>query len=204
MGVSKQRPSSSDGESQLNTRPGSSADDASTSEGERSADEPSLDDVFGVLKNSRRRRVLRYLRENGGERTVSDLAEHIAAQENGTTRDQLTSSQRKRVYVGLYQCHLQKMDDAGVVDYNQSRGQVVLTDQADRFEEYIDTPGTGPERRWYWWYACVSVPGLLAVVASVLLDLSGSLVSLLLGGVVALAMACSLYHWRTEAAGTAG
>ena len=207
MGVSKQRPSNSEGESQLNTRPEALLpdDDTSAAGEEKSSDEPSLDAIFGVLKNSRRRQVLRYLRENGSEATISDLAEHIAAAENGTTRNQLTSSQRKRVYVGLYQCHLQKMDEAGVVDYNQSRGHVELTDQADRFEEYLRSSADGgPANRWYWWYAGISALGLLSVVASVWFGLANSLVSLLLGSAVALALGCSLYYWQTEADGTPG
>lgn len=204
MGVSKQRPSIADGESQRNTPIESPGDSTSISGEERSPDEPSLDDIFGVLKNSRRRSVLRYLRENGRQATLSDLAEHIAAKENGTTRDQLTSSQRKRVYVGLYQCHLQKMEDAGVVDYNQSRGHVALTDQADRFEEYIEMSDAGPEYRWYQWYVGVSGLGLLSLVAAVVLGVSSSLVSLLSGGVIALVMACSLYYWRTDADGMTG
>lgn len=204
MGVSKQRPSIADEESQRNTPIESPADGTSITGEERSPKEPSLDDIFGVLKNSRRRSVLRYLRENGRETTLSDLAEHIAAKENGTTRDQLTSSQRKRVYVGLYQCHLQKMEDAGVVDYNQSRGHVALTDQADRFEEYIEMSDASPEHRWYQWYVGVSGLGLLSLAAAVVLGLSSLLVSLLSGGVIALVMACSLYYWRTDADGTTG
>jgi len=47
------------------------------------ADPLSLDLVFEVLKNERRRRVLKYLSESSSETvSLSDLAEHIAAIEN--------------------------------------------------------------------------------------------------------------------------
>src|SRR6056297_3088366 len=121
-------------------------------EGEVTDESPSLDLIFGILKNGRRRRVIKYLRDAEGEVTLSDLAEHIAAIENDTTPAQLTSSQRKRVYVGLYQCHLPKMDDAGVIEYNQARGLVRRTDQSQYFEQYLDRSASTPSRKWYKYY----------------------------------------------------
>lgn len=89
----------------------------------------SLDDVFDLLRNQRRRRVLEYLRSNtDGSATLDELAEHIAAMENDVPIEQLTSSQRKRVYIGLYQCHLPKLDEHSVVEYDQDRGTIVLQD----------------------------------------------------------------------------
>ena len=121
--------------------------DPSTSEGtddqpEAQAEEReplSLDIVFEILRNERRRLVLHYLRDNDGEATLGQLAEHIAALENDTTVTALNAQQRKRVYVGLYQCHLPKMDDADVIDFNQSRGTIELRDTAERLETYLDT-----------------------------------------------------------------
>lgn len=104
-------------------------------------------DVFELLMNRRRRDVLAYLCENE-ETTLDELATHIAAKENGITIDQLSSEQRKRVYIGLYQSHLPKLDDAGVIDYNQNRGTIELVDITP-FEPYLadergDDPATEP------------------------------------------------------------
>lgn len=99
-----------------------------------------LDQLFEILKNSRRRETIRYLHENGGDATLSDLAEHIAAIENDTTIRAISSSQRKRVYVGLYQCHLPKMDDTDVVDFNQNRGTIELGPNADQLDAYLEEP----------------------------------------------------------------
>jgi hypothetical protein len=94
-------------------------------------EEISLDDAFDVLRNRRRRDVLMYLAaEDDNTATLSDLAEQVAAKENDIDRAELTSTQRKRVYIGLYQCHLPKMDDLGVVDYDQDRGTVVLEEDS--------------------------------------------------------------------------
>lgn len=107
----------------------------------------SRDDVFTVLYNRRRRNVITYLRENDGTATVSDLAEYIAAKENDTTVQQLSSSERKCVYVGLYQNHLPMMNDVGVVDYDKDRGTVELLDCMDQLEPYLDAATDARDHR---------------------------------------------------------
>lgn len=160
--------------------------------------EASLDVIFETLKNSRRREVLHFLRERDERVSLGELAEHVAAIENDTTTDALTSSQRKRVYVGLYQCHLPKMDDIGVVEFNQDRGHITLTEKADAFEEYLDRPETEADRQWYRYYAGVSLLGVAVLTAAVALSLPGSIVLGLFAGVVGVGGACSVYHWSIE------
>ncbi|WP_144797993.1 DUF7344 domain-containing protein [Halorubrum depositum] len=111
-------------------------------------------EIFDLLKNKRRRTVIRYLRENDGEAVLNDLAEHIAAKENDTTVRQLSSDQRKRVYIGLYQCHLPKMDSLGVIDYDKNRGTIELQASVAQLLEYMDLDEDdgetveGTERAW--------------------------------------------------------
>jgi len=100
-----------------------------------------LDLTFEILKNERRRLVLDHLRTVEGESTIGDLAEEIAAVENDCTVQSLGAQQRKRVYIGLYQCHLPKMDDAGVISFNQSRGRVELNPEARPLFEYLEESG---------------------------------------------------------------
>lgn len=95
------------------------------------------DVIFGLLSVGRRRRILTYLADNEGHATVSDLAEKIAAIENGTEISQLSSQQRKRVYVSLYQCHLPKLDDADVIEYDESRGTVKTQPIANLLYSYL-------------------------------------------------------------------
>jgi len=95
------------------------------------------DTLFELLKNERRRETLAYLKANDGRATLSDLAEHIAARENDLPVEAISSKQRKRVYIGLYQCHLPKMANAGVVDYEKNRGTVALTDLAAQLDPYL-------------------------------------------------------------------
>jgi len=95
-------------------------------------------DVFDVLKNDRRRAVIRYLHEHGGSAELSDVAEHVAARENDTTTRRLTSQERKRVRIALYQCHLPRMDALGVIDFDSDRGTVALRDTASQVQVYLE------------------------------------------------------------------
>lgn len=139
-------------------RPSGSGDDTETADESptESTESLPLDQVFEILKNRRRRLVLHYLEDNGGESSLSDLAEHIAAIENDTTVKAISSTQRKRVYVGLYQCHLPKMDDMNIIDFDQNRGTVVLSANAEQVKSYLGEP---EERSWHKIYMSVTLMG---------------------------------------------
>lgn len=93
--------------------------------------------IFEILKNRRRRRVLRYLLQGDGQSTLSTLAEHLASIENDKPEQLLSSQERKRVYIGLYQCHLPRMDMAGVIEFDRHRGTVELADWATVLTPYV-------------------------------------------------------------------
>ncbi|ELY48960.1 DUF7344 domain-containing protein [Natronolimnohabitans innermongolicus] len=147
----------------------------------------SKDVIFELLKNRRRREVLAYLLESDDTVTLGELAEQIAAWENDTEVSALSSDQRKRVYVALYQTHLPKMDDAGIVEYDQDRGLISLSDNADLLMMYLDTD-SHQQDRWDRWYAGMSVVGA-AVVAGAFLGVPGlaAVPTLGLAGVVVVA-----------------
>lgn len=100
-------------------------------------DQVGMDQIFGILGNQRRRYVLTYLSTTEGPVTLNDLAEQIAAWECGKGIAQLTSQERKRVYVGLYQCHLPKMADADAISYDKQRGTVETGEQFELFSYYL-------------------------------------------------------------------
>lgn len=97
----------------------------------------SKDEIFHLLQNERRRMVLRYLRGTEGPVRMRDVAEQVAAWEHDTTVEELTSTQRQRVYIPLYQSHLSKLDEAGLIDYQQNRGIVERKPLADRVDQYL-------------------------------------------------------------------
>jgi DNA-binding transcriptional ArsR family regulator len=170
-----------------------------TTEGEEETPEPELplDQVFEILKNSRRRETLHYLEDNGGEASLSDLAEHIAALENDTTVAAISSSQRKRVYVGLYQCHLPKMDDMDIIDFNQNRGTIVRAANADQLVPYLEDSTQPP---WHRMYGSITAAGgglfLLSVFGNAPLGLTPTVV---LAALVAAMALCSIAHARHAA-----
>jgi hypothetical protein len=102
-----------------------------------SGQELSKSEVFELLSADRRQAVLLYLNATDGTADLGELAEHIAGKECDCRPTELSSQQRKRVYVGLYQCHLPKMADADVIDYDADRGTVALNDRSERLLEYL-------------------------------------------------------------------
>ncbi|MFP9190338.1 DUF7344 domain-containing protein [Natronosalvus vescus] len=104
-------------------------------------DEPtesfSKDELFHLLQNERRRMVLEYLRGTEGPVRMRDVAEQVAAWEHDTDVQNLTSTQRQRVYIPLYQSHLSKLDEAGIIDYQKNRGIVERKPAADYVDQYL-------------------------------------------------------------------
>lgn len=79
------------------------------------------EEILDILSNRRRRYALHYLKWNGCETPLRELAEHVAAWENEREADQLSYAERKRVQNALHQFHLPKMDDHGFVEYDTRR-----------------------------------------------------------------------------------
>jgi DNA-binding transcriptional ArsR family regulator len=109
-----------------------------TSRTDAGESELTKDAIFSMLSNRRRRHVLHYLKRNDGPAKIRDLAEQIAAWENGLGIQELTYKQRKRVYTSLHQTHLPKLDDCGIVEYNRDRGVVTLTDRVSELDVYLE------------------------------------------------------------------
>lgn len=116
---------------------------------DRESDSPpaldlSKDEIFGVLKNQRRRQTLQYLRRQGGAAERGDIAVYIAAEENDITVEEVSCSQRKRVYISLHQCHLPKMADVDAVTYDQTSGTVELESAARLLFPYLELDPRSP------------------------------------------------------------
>ena len=116
----------------------------------------SEDLIFDVLKNRRRRYTLHYLKQQDRPVELSELAEQVAAWENDTTVEGLSANERKSVYTSLYQTHLPKLADAGIVEYNQNRGVVELSGNAAQLEGYLRPQNDFPWIRYYLALAVVS------------------------------------------------
>ncbi|WP_306056682.1 DUF7344 domain-containing protein [Natronococcus wangiae] len=120
-----------------------SSDDPAPQAESDEAPKLSSDDIFHILQTNRRRDAIRFLLDQDGPVKMRDVAEYVAARENDTTVAELTSTERQRVYIPLYQSHLPKLDEEGIIEYNQSRGIVRPTDQLYVFEPYIKATENG-------------------------------------------------------------
>ncbi|MCO8247104.1 MULTISPECIES: hypothetical protein [unclassified Haladaptatus] len=140
--------------------------------------ELSEDQIYHLLQNERRRYVLRYLHGSNGQESMRDIAEQVAAWENDSTVQAITSSERQRVYIPLYQSHLPKLDEEGIIEYDQSRGTVEKTDMADVLYDYLeptvvaaddDEDGSDDEQtRWEHYYLGASGIGVTLLAGATL------------------------------------
>lgn len=162
------------------------------------------DQVFEILSSQRRRMVLYYLRDHDGTATMNELAEQIAAWENDVDIEALTSQQRKRVYVSLYQTHLSKLADADLIDYDVDEGDVRLTDQSTEIDAFLK-----PKRRssypWKRHYIGVVLMGGVAMILGMLATtiLGTALLVWLAGGLLVgyvATVAVEYWHYREEQA----
>lgn len=101
----------------------------------------SMFDAFKIAKNPRRMKAVEIIAREGAME-LRDLAKEMARWENDEM-DQHSevrpeSKEYKRVYVGLYQTHLPKMDSDGFVDYNQDRGIVQANECIHALNETIE------------------------------------------------------------------
>lgn len=123
------------------------------------------DAAFETLSNRRRRFVLHYLQDVDESATLSDIAEQVAAWENETPVDGLSSGDRKTVYTSLQQFHLPKMDDMGVVSYDSREGTVSLTEAAADLDIYLEVVDRY-DVPWSFYYIGLSAIGGLMVALS--------------------------------------
>ncbi|WP_123533276.1 DUF7344 domain-containing protein [Halosimplex salinum] len=122
------------------------------------------DVVFDILSSARRRYVLYLLRTEDAPVELTELAEDVAAWENDTTVEELTKQQRKRVYVSLYQTHVPKLEDAGLVEYDQDTGEVELTSAANDVDQYLNP--SEREVPWQYLYLPLAILGISLVALS--------------------------------------
>lgn len=97
----------------------------------------SQNEVYDLLSNPRRRFVISYLREHGRPIELTALAREVAAWENDVPAEELTDQQEKRVYVSLYQTHIPKLRNAGIVEYDSDDGEIQLTRTVGQLERYL-------------------------------------------------------------------
>lgn len=125
--------------------------------GENEATGPDRDEMFHVLRNERRRFAIHHLKRDSQPVEVGDLATQVAAWENRVPVEEVTSTQRRRVYNALKQTHIPELVETGLIE--EDRGEVVLTDEAEQLDMYLELV---PEKdiRWSEYYMALGAVGL--------------------------------------------
>ena len=162
-----------------------------------SCDALSFDSIFFTLSNSRRRSVIYCLKREDGPLDVSRLTTLITAMENDTPPENVTYRQRKRVYTSLHQSHLPKMDDLGIIEFDQRAGTVEPDNGLDEIDVYLEiVPGS--EISWSEFYLGLGVLSIaVCLLALVNVYPFGVVPDLAYGIGVAVALVIvSATHWR--------
>lgn len=87
----------------------------------------SLDVALDAAGPDRRRRTIAELARHSHGAKLTNIAERVAAAEYGVRVSDLSSQERKRVYVSLYQTHVPKLVDLGLVEYDDDSGYLATT-----------------------------------------------------------------------------
>jgi len=94
----------------------------------------SKDEIHHILSNSRRRAVINELREESPQ-TQRQLVDNVTKREFQKDISRVHSSERKRVHVSLYQCHLPKLRNHGIIKGNDP---IELDDNIDCLRPYLN------------------------------------------------------------------
>lgn len=119
-------------------------------------------EIHDILRNDRRRRVLKSLREHDGPLSVRELSERLATAETG--EDPAPRNVRQSVYVSLHQTHLPKLEELGVIDYDTETKEVALAEAIDDVTVYMEVVPRN-DLSWAEYYLGLGILGLLLVVA---------------------------------------
>ena len=124
------------------------------------------DELFELLSNRRRRYIIHTLVRADETVDIGDLSQRIAAWEEGLEFEEVTSTDRKRVYTAVQQTHLPKLDSTGVVEFDRDRGLVEPTPALEDVEIYMDVV-RGREIPWSDYYLGLTAVAALLLGASV-------------------------------------
>lgn len=98
---------------------------------------PSLDTVFDVLSNARRRFTLYHLTKRGSAVALPELATRIAAWEDDVVPDAVGSERVDRVLASLVSVHVPKLTAADFVAYDEEAGTVTSTARTEHIRPYL-------------------------------------------------------------------
>lgn len=121
--------------------------------------------IHDLLRNERRRQVIKHLQDTVGKTGLRDLAESIAERETGESPP--PRNIRDSVYNSLHQTHLPKLDMCGVVVYESDRKTIRLTEDARSVDVYMEVV-TPYGITWSEYYSVLGTLSLSIVLAALI------------------------------------
>ncbi|MXV60833.1 hypothetical protein GS429_01850 [Natronorubrum sp. JWXQ-INN-674] len=175
----------------------------------RQSEELTRDEIFTVLSNRRRRWVLHFLKQRDGQRVdLRTLVDTVSAWEYDTSPEDLPWKKRKRIYTALRQSHLPKLADAGVIEYDRNRGEVVLTEDARTVRMYLEYV---PENDIPWSQCYLALSGIGVTITALtwysvypFADLSGLALATILVAMFTASAVAHTYYTRHNRLGSEG
>lgn len=127
------------------------------SRGVHGTDDVSRAELFDSLCNVRRLYILDYLSEEGPTAELGTLVENVAATEYEKEAPAVSRSERRRVYVSLYQTHLPKLEEQGLIEWDRETNRITLVARGT-VDAVLDSDAesTTPWHRYYLGLAVVS------------------------------------------------
>lgn len=153
-----------------------------------SMEELTKDEVFGVLSSSRRRQILYHLHRRGGRADLRALARDTAMNE---TDEPVDDAVVKRFYISLYQTHVPKLEQVGLVEYDGDEKTVSLTDRVVDIARVLNKD-VEPDRQWAAYYGALALVGV-AIGVGQLLSAISAVPSLAFAGAI-LSLAAFQYY----------
>ncbi|ELZ43238.1 hypothetical protein C471_01122 [Halorubrum saccharovorum DSM 1137] len=120
-------------------------------------------EIHDLLRNERRRQVIKHLQDTVGATTLREVAEAIAEHETGESPP--PKGIRNSVYNSLHQTHLPKLDRRGIVEYDSGRKTIRLTEDARTVDVYMEVV-TPYGITWSEYYSMLGLLSLFVIFAT--------------------------------------
>lgn len=105
-------------------------------------DAVSMDTLFDLLADRRRRTVLERLCAVEGPLVLADVAGEVAARELNASAE-VPAEPVDRIYATLYHSHVPRLVDEGVVAYDRDGDTIEALAPIEQFEEFLVLARTG-------------------------------------------------------------
>ena len=96
-----------------------------------------LDSLFRLVRHPHRRTVLSLLIEDDWALTTNDLTKEIAMREHDESIAEIPTDEVTHLYLSLFPCHIPKLADTELIEYDAERRIVEPTETLDQFRSFF-------------------------------------------------------------------